>query len=210
LTDHDPHRRGIVYVVEDDASMRSAIVRLLRSAGYETRAHGSAAEFLLADIEDAPGCLLLDVILPGLDGIELHSALVKRPRSLPVLFLTGHGDIAMSVQAMKLGAVDFLTKPVERDVLLRAIETALERYAEDRARRTHLEELQSRYRKLTPRERDVFSRIVEGQLNKTVASEWGMSLRTVKAHRAHVMEKLGASSIVDLVRFAAELGLGRE
>jgi FixJ family two-component response regulator len=127
-----------------------------------------------------------------------------------VLFLTGHGDIAMSVQAMKLGAVDFLTKPVERDVLLRAIETALERYAEDRARRTHLEELQSRYRKLTPRERDVFSRIVEGQLNKTVASEWGMSLRTVKAHRAHVMEKLGASSIVDLVRFAAELGLGRE
>jgi len=200
-----PLPKAIVHVVEDDASVRTALARVLRSVGYEPRAHGSASELLLTNLDEGPGCILLDVNLPGVNGLDLQEALTRTRITLPVVFITGRGDIAMGVRAIKAGAVDFLTKPVKREALLGAVETAVARDAENRARRARLAELRARYDTLTERERDVFARIVRGDLNKTVANALGTSLRTVKAHRAHVMAKLQASSIVDLVRIDAEL-----
>jgi FixJ family two-component response regulator len=204
--DHAAPAKATIHIVEDDASVRTALARLLRSAGYETCVYASASELLLAGTGLGPGCMLLDVNLPGVSGLDLHAALAGRPDALPVVFITGRGDIAMGVRAIKAGAVDFLTKPVKREHLLDAIATAVRRDAETRARRANLAALRLRYETLTMRERDVFTRIVAGQLNKIVAHEIGTSLRTVKAHRAHVMVKLQASSIVDLVRIAEALG----
>jgi len=195
----------IVYVVDDDESLRIALSRLLRAAGHETRSYGSAAEFLLALKRPLRGCLLLDVQIPGgPSGLELHRGLRDQDEMLPVIFLTGHGDIPMSVQAIKAGAFDFLPKPVQRETLLATVTAALE---EDEARWNAAErraELGRRLASLTRCEYAVFLRVVSGQPNKQIGAEVGCSERTVKAHRSRVMQKMGASSLAELVHMADE------
>lgn len=197
--------RCIVHVVEDDNSVRTALVRLLEGVGFATRAYASAADFLVAQRGDEPGCILLDVGLPGMTGIELHAALRAGGDATPVIFLTGRGDIDMGVQAMKAGAIDFLTKPVRRGALLAALEAALVRDAQAHARNRELGRVRVDFARLTAREREVFARVVEGKLNKQIADELGTSIRTIKAHRAQVMSKMEATSLADLVRIAARL-----
>ncbi|MCA9157875.1 MAG: response regulator transcription factor [Planctomycetales bacterium] len=195
----------IVHVVDDDASFRRSLLRLLRTAGYEVCEYASAAEFLLARAERSPGCVVLDVRMPGLDGLELQDGISNHIGSLPIIFLTGYGDIPTTVRAMKAGAVDFLTKPVERDPLLSAVSAAIAREAADRATRESQKLLRDRFEELTERERAVFALVVNGKLNKNIASELGISERTVKAHRAQVMSKLHVSSIAGLVAYAGQL-----
>jgi len=192
----------VIRVVDDDAAFRTAISRLLRAAGYEVRAYASAGDFLLADEDSSPGCLLLDLKMPGPDGLDLQAALSKRAKALPILFLTAHGDVAASVRAMKGGAEDFLTKPVKRETLLGGIRAALARDAELRAVREQIQQTRERFEALSPRERLVLEQVAAGRLNKQIASAIGASERTVKAHRARVMAKMGASSVADLVRAA--------
>ena len=200
-------RGPIVHVVDDDDSVRTAVVRLLQAAGYEARGYASAGEFLLGRSDrNAPGCVVLDVRLPGPSGLDLQEALARLEVPLPIVFLTGHGDIPMSVRAMKAGAVDFLTKPVSREALLAAVRTAVARDADTRAAREGLRGLRDRYESLTPREREVFAGIVAGRLNKQIAAELGTAERTIKAHRAHVMEKMDVASVAELVRIAGQLG----
>lgn len=196
----------LIHIVDDDASVRSALTRLLRIAGLDSRAYASAAEFLLADDAEAPGCVVLDVSLPGMDGLELYAA-ISQKREVSVIFLTGRGDIAMGVNAMKAGAVDFLTKPVKRQDLLEAVSRALLHDEESRARRRERQALQLRFAALTERERRVFVSVAGGKLNKQIADEIGTSLRTVKTCRASVMEKMGAASAADLVLAAKQLGV---
>jgi two-component system, LuxR family, response regulator FixJ len=196
----------VVYLVDDDESLRTALSRLLRAAGHETRSYGSAAEFLLARKPPLRGCLLLDVRIPGgPSGLELHRGLREQDEMLPVIFITGHGDIPMSVQAIKGGAFDFLPKPVQRETLLSTVAAAL---AQDAARWDTAErraELGRRLATLTPREHEVFLRVVSGQPNKQIGAEVGCSERTVKAHRSRVMQKMGATSLAELVHMADEL-----
>jgi FixJ family two-component response regulator len=194
-----------IHVVDDDASLRKAVVRLLRAAGYEVCDYASAAEFLLARAESSPGCVVLDIRMPGLNGLELQEGINGRAGALPIIFLTGHGDIPMSVRAMKAGAVDFLTKPVQRDALLCAVRSALAQDAERRAIHDNLHTIRTRYESLTSRERDVFALVVAGKLNKNIATELAISERTVKMHRAQVMAKLHVTSVAALVRFAGQL-----
>jgi RNA polymerase sigma factor (sigma-70 family) len=196
---------AVVHVVDDDDSMRTALTRLLRAKGYETRGYRSAGEFLMAERPDVPGCVLLDVSMPGPSGLDLHDALTRNGDPIPVIFLTGRGDIAMSVHAMKTGAVDFLTKPVKREALMAAIESALSRDEEQRATDGRRRLLHERYETLTAREREVFARVSDGKLNKQIAAELGTSERTVKAHRAQVMSKLQVESVAELVRVADRL-----
>jgi len=191
-----------IHVVDDDASFRTAITRLLRAAGYESRCYPSAVEFLAAAPGAAPGCVLLDLHMPGPSGLDLQEALAKAEHPLPVVFLTGHGDIPTSVQAMREGAEDFLTKPVKKETLLPAIERALARDTRERAARAQQHEWQARYDTLTPREREVMALVVSGMLNKQIAGDLGTVERTVKAHRAQVMEKMQVTSLADLVRIA--------
>ena len=195
----------IVHVVDDDDGARTAVVRLLGAAGYVSRGYGSAGEFLMAVSEDAAGCLVLDVRMPGPSGLELQEALARRHSTLPVIFLTGFGDIPMSVRAIKAGAVDFLTKPVQRAALIGAVQSALERDARNRSHRELDRALREKFAALTPRERDVFVRVVSGKLNKQIAADLGTAERTVKAHRAHVMEKLNVASVAELVHVAEQL-----
>jgi FixJ family two-component response regulator len=196
----------IVHVVDDDDSVRSGVVRLLRVAGYEARGYGSAGEFLQGRRDpNAPGCIVLDLCMPGPSGLELQAALTRSEISLPIVFLTGHGDVPLSVHAMKAGAVDFLTKPVGREALLDAVKTALARDAHTRASRARAHTLRTRYATLTPREREVFAGVVAGKLNKQIAAELGTAERTIKAHRANMIEKMQASSLVELVQFADQL-----
>jgi FixJ family two-component response regulator len=195
-----------VYVVDDDAGMRKSLARLVEAAGYGVRAYASAGEFLLAEKSDGPSCLVLDVQMPGPSGLDLQTALARQTDPLPVVFLTGRGDIPMTVRALKAGAVDFLTKPVEGKTLMAAIETALAQDAARRAGRDELRGLRARYEALTPREREVFAQVVTGKLNKQIAGDIGAAERTVKAHRAKVMEKMQAGSVADLVRMAERLG----
>jgi FixJ family two-component response regulator len=197
----------IIHVVDDDPSFRTAVTRLLRAAKYEVRGYASASEFLASDPCADPGCILLDLRMPGLSGLDLQQSLARMEERLPIIFLTGHGDIPASVRAMKAGAVDFLTKPVRREALLRAVRNALGVDAEGRAARAVLRELQNRYENLTPREREVLVHVVSGRLNKQIAFDLGTAERTIKAHRASVMEKLGVQSVADLVRLAQELGI---
>jgi FixJ family two-component response regulator len=197
----------VVHVVDDDEGMRTALCRLLEAAGYEARPHASAGDFLLADLVDRPGCVLLDLKMPGPSGLDLQEALAKREEPLPVVFLTGHGDVPSSVRALKAGASDFLTKPVERETLLAAVESALAEDAFRRAEREELRALQQRYETLTAREREVMVHVVAGRLNKQIAADIGAAERTVKAHRARAMEKMHVDSLADLVRAASRLGL---
>jgi FixJ family two-component response regulator len=196
---------AVVHLVDDDASLRSALQRLLTAAGYRVQAYASAGEFLLEPPADAPGCLLLDLHMPGPSGLELQEALERHGLRLPVVFLTGHGDLTTGIRAMKSGAVDFLTKPVERKALLAAIERALEADAAQRAARAADQNLQTRFALLTARERDVFDLVVAGRLNKQIADALGIAERTVKAQRAQVMAKLGAANAAELGRIAAQL-----
>src|SRR5262245_56327437 len=197
-----------IHVVDDDDSLRKAVMRLLRAAGYEVVGYPSVGAFMLAQPGNTPGCVVLDVRMPGPSGLDLQAALGEQADALPIIFLTGHGDIPMSVRAMKAGAVDFLTKPVQREALLSAIRNALARDAENRAARSSASELCLRYETLTQRERAVFALVVAGKLNKHIAMELGVSVRTVKAHRAAVMEKMRVASLVELVHLADQLPAG--
>ena len=197
----------IIHVVDDDASFRTAVTRLLRAATYEVRGYASASEFLDSDPSTDPGCILLDLRMPEVSGLDLQQSLARMEERLPIIFLTGHGDIPASVRAMKAGAVDFLTKPVQRETLLRAIQNALGVDAKGRATRAVLRELQNRYENLTPREREVLAHVVAGKLNKQIAFDLGTAERTIKAHRASIVEKLHVQSVAELARLAQELGI---
>jgi len=189
----------VVHVVDDDPSFRTAISRLLRAAGYEVRVYGSAGDFLLEPPVDGSGCVLLDVRMPGPSGLDLHEAMARRGDTLPVIFLTGHGDIPQSVRAMRQGAADFLTKPVRRSELIAAIRHALARHEADSETSGRRKEMAERFAKLTPREKEVFELVVAGRLNKQIAALLGTSERTVKAHRARIMEKMRVDSVAGLV-----------
>ena len=192
----------LIHVVDDDPSMRSALLLLLNEVGFDACGYASTGEFLLQPLPDRPGCLLLDLNLPGPSGLELQSSLQSRGSLLPIVFLTGRGDVESSVQAMKAGAVDFLTKPVKRDILLEALQRALARDATQRAAQGDADRLQQRFVSLTPRQREVFERIVAGKLNKQIACDLGIAERTVKREREQVMAKLEANSVADLGRLA--------
>lgn len=198
--------RGKVFVVDDEAELRRALERLLRAEGYEVAGFGSAAEFLAALPADATGCVVLDVAMPGLGGLELQQRLGGDAR-LPIVFLTGHGDIPMSVQAVKAGAVDFLTKPVKSVELLRAVDAALELARAWHSAAGLTAGLRARFVQLTAREREVLAHVIAGKLNKVIAAELGTSEQTIKVHRGRVMDKLGVASVADLVRAAQQLGV---
>jgi FixJ family two-component response regulator len=195
----------VVHVVDDDESFRTAVTRLLRAAGYEVRCHSSAGEFLLAHPENTPGCVVLDIRMPGPSGLDLQTAFEGREDALPIIFLTGQGDIPSSVRAMKAGAVDFLVKPVQRAALLNAVQSALTRDADNRRARDRLRALRARFETLSPREGAVFALVVAGKLNKQIAAELGTSERTVKAHRSQVMEKMQVTSLAELIQVAEQL-----
>jgi FixJ family two-component response regulator len=197
-----------VFVVDDDRSVREALRRLLTSVGMTVEVFASAQAFLSTRRPDVPGCVVLDVRLPGLSGLDLQQELANTRAPLPIIFLTGHGDIPMSVRAMKAGAVEFLTKPFREQDLLDAIRQAIERDRAARRERHELTELRRRYDSLTPRERDVMARVVAGLLNKQIAAELGSAEATVKEQRGHVMLKMKAGSVADLVRSAERLGVG--
>lgn len=198
-----------IFVVDDDDAFRKSLVRLLRSAGYQAESFASADEFLRRWRESpSPGCLLLDVLMPGLNGLELQEEVLSSGVPAAIIFITGHGDIPMSVRAMKAGAVDFLPKPIHEDDLFRAVSEAIRRDREQRARREEHEVLEKRYAALTPREREVMERVVRGMLNKQIAFELGTSEKTVKIHRGRVMEKMQARSLADLVRISEKIGSG--
>ena len=197
----------IIHIIDDDASFRTAVTRLLRAAKYEVRGYASASEFLDTDSSAASGCILLDLRMPGASGFDLQQSLAQMEERLPIIFLTGHGDIPASVRAMKAGAVDFLTKPVRRETLVRAVQNALERDATERKSRAIVRELRSRYETLTTREREVLAHVLSGKLNKQTAFDLGTSERTIKAHRASIMDKLGVASVAELARMAQDLGI---
>jgi FixJ family two-component response regulator len=196
-----------VFVVDDDPPMREALNNLLRSVRLRVEAFGSAQEFLRGRRSDVPGCLVLDVRLPGLSGLDLQKRLVEAGTEIPIVFITGHGDIPMSVRAMKAGAVEFLTKPFREQDVLDAIQQALERDRNIREQRAEIEKLRSRFGSLTAREREVMNLMVAGLLNKQIAGELGTSEATVKIHRHQVLKKMGAGSLAELVRMADRLGI---
>lgn len=199
--------RQIVFVIDDDASMRDAVSRLLNAVGLTVQTFASAREFLAGKLPDVPGCAVLDVRLPGLSGLDLQREMVERGIHIPVIFITGHGDIPMSVQAMKAGAVEFLTKPFRDQDLLDAVRSGIQLDRQGRKERAELAELRDGHRQLTPREREVMSLVVAGLLNKQIALRLGTSEKTIKIHRSHVMQKMRADSLADLVRMSQKLGI---
>jgi two-component system, LuxR family, response regulator FixJ len=191
-----------VFVVDDDASFLTAIERLLRAGGYACQTFTAATALLKSLSSDESGCILADLHMPACSGLELQEALAKNGNALPIIFLTGHGDIPASVHAMKHGAEDFLTKPVKREILFAAIERAFVRNAQERQQRTHRYELLARFDTLTPREREVLEHVVSGQMNKQIAGDLDTCERTIKAHRSSIMAKLQVHSVAELVRLA--------
>ena len=200
----------LVFVIDDDPSMRTAIRELIEAVGLSCQTFGSGQELLEAKLPDVPSCLVLDVRLPGLSGLNLQRELTERGIHIPIIFITGHGDIPMSVQAMKAGAVEFLTKPFRDQDLLDAIEQATERDRGARRQRTEMVELGERSETLTPREHDVMRLVVAGLLNKQIAAELGISEKTVNVHRSQVMQKMRADSLAELVRMAEKLRLSSQ
>jgi FixJ family two-component response regulator len=196
---------SMVIVIDDDPAFRRSSERLIHLAGYAVRTFGTAAEFLRSQLVDVPTCIVLDVRLPGLSGLDLQEALPKAGIHIPVVFITGHGDIPMSVQAMKAGATGFLTKPFLEQDLLDAIRQAIGRDREARKRRAELAALRRRFASLTPREQQVMALVVSGMLNKQIAGELRTSEKTVKFHRGHIMRKMGTRSLAELVRIAEGL-----
>lgn len=208
----DPHRKtltakSLVIIVDDDRTVREGLDSLLRSVGLETRLVGSPAELLQSSTPDAPGCIVLDVRLPGVSGLDLQNQLSKQGIDLPIIFMTGHGDIPMTVRAMKAGAVDFLSKPFRDQDMLDAVTAAIERDAQRRTEATAKDEIRARYKTLTPREREVMAHVATGLMNKQIAGQIGLSEITVKIHRRNVMSKMGVRTVADLVRRAEALGL---
>jgi FixJ family two-component response regulator len=196
----------IVFIVDDDVSVRESLELLIQNEGWQPEVFASAQEFLDRPRSAAPSCLVLDISLPGVNGLELQKRIAVEGTYLPIIFITGCGDVPKTVQAMKAGAVEFLTKPLNDAVLLRAVRQALERSRLALAHDVEMQELRERYASLTPREREVMALVVSGLLNKQVGGELGISEITVKAHRGQVMQKMKANSLADLVRMAAQLG----
>jgi FixJ family two-component response regulator len=195
----------MVFIVDDDISIRDALCTLLRSVDLEVRTFTSAAEFLDAELPDVPACLVLDMRLPGLSGLDLQSELGRTGVEIPIIFISGHSDIPMTVRAMKAGAVEFLPKPVREQELLDAITQAIDKDRAARQQRAEVAAVRDRYASLTPRENEVASKITRGLLNKQVAAELGVTEVTVKVHRRHIMEKMQASSLAELVRMMGRL-----
>jgi RNA polymerase sigma factor (sigma-70 family) len=210
MINHNDHPRPTVFVVDDDASIRRALRRLIESVGLEVETYASGLEFLGKMERHKPGCLLLDVRMPGLGGLELQERLAAERILLPVVFLTGHGDVPMTARAMKAGALDFIQKPFNEQELLEAVMRAIEEDGRRRAREAERDSVRERVNQLTPREREVFSLVASGKMNKEIAAEFGISEKTIKVHRARVMEKMGADSLAELVLLAQTAGLTEE
>jgi FixJ family two-component response regulator len=208
---HEPARAKdpVVFVVDDDASMRRALANLFQSVGLQVEAFGSAPELLQRQLPDVASCLVLDIRLPGLSGLDFQNELAKANIQIPVIFMTGHGDIPMTVRAMKSGAVDFLTKPFRDQDMLDAVVAAIERDRKRREADKIIANFQALFDTLTPRERDVLALVTSGLMNKQVAAELGLAEITVKIHRGHIMKKMGARSLADLIRMAETLGIRR-
>ena len=204
--DDDP-AAPVVFVVDDDSAIRDSLRRLISSVGFKVEVFPSARAFLGARRPDVPGCLVLDVRLPGLSGLDLQRELAATDAELPIIFLTGHGEVRDSVRAIQRGAIDFLIKPVEGTVLIDAVTRALAQDTANRAARMHLQGVRERYERLTDREREVFAHLISGQLNKQVAADLGISERTIKLHRARIFQKLQTDSIAALTRIAMDLGV---
>lgn len=202
-----PSPPATVYIVDDDASFLKAVSRLLRAGGYVVQTFASASGFLAALSPQTTGCVVVDLRMPGQSGRDLQSALATAENPMPVIFLTGHGDIPTGIHAMRDGAVDFLTKPVKKENLFAAIERALARDTVERAQRASIRALRDRIVQLTPREREVLAQVISGKLNKQIAFALGASERTIKAHRASIMEKLNVHSVAELVRLTEQLGI---
>jgi FixJ family two-component response regulator len=199
-----------IHLIDDDAGVRKALARVLRAGGYEVRPFACATDFLSSCQAEEIECLLLDVSMPGLDGLELQRRLVRAGAAVPIVFLTGHGDIPMSVRAVKAGAVDFLTKPVDEETLLTAVRNALATAASGKSERDEATRAAAHFSRLTPREREVMIAVVAGKPNKIIAAELGTCEQTIKVHRGRVMEKMGAESLADLVRSADRIGAVRK
>jgi FixJ family two-component response regulator len=204
-----PELQSIVFVVDDDDLVRRALANLFRSVGLRVEAFGSTSEFLQSKLPDAASCLVLDIRLPGLSGLDFQTELAKANIHIPVIFLTGHGDIPMSVRAMKAGALDFLTKPFRDQDMLDAVARAIERDKWRRRDEKSLSSLRSLFDALTPREREILALVAGGLMNKQIAGEIGLAEITVKIHRGHIMKKMGAKSLADLVIMAETLGIRR-
>ena len=196
----------IVFIVDDDDSVRKALTRLINSVGLNVETFVSAHDFLKREPHNGPACLVLDIRMPGLSGLDLQDELVAAGRTLPIIFISGHGNIPISVRAMKAGAVDFIEKPFEDQALLDAINQSLKKDRQAKLEQAEVREIQRRVDSLTPREREVFAHVVSGKLNKQIAFELGTSERTIKAHRARVMKKMQAKSLADLIRLAEKVG----
>ncbi len=201
------HSDAIIAIVDDDPSVRKGLERLIRSVGWKSETFASAQEFLARPPAEAPSCLVLDLQLPGLSGLDLQKRMAEVGLETPIVFLTGHGNIPASVQAMKAGAIEFLTKPVDEDGLIKAIQEAIERDRRTRQRHADMRDLRARYESLTAREQEIMQQVISGLLNKQIAAGLEITEFTVKFHRGHIMRKMRAESLADLVRMAAHLGI---
>jgi len=200
-------KRPVVFIVDDDASVRRSLERLIQSVGLAAKSFASAAQFLESGCGEESGCLVLDVRMPELSGLELQEKMKKAGILLPIIFISGHGTVPMSVRAMKAGALDFLQKPFDEQDLLDAVYRAIDRCRQDQAQRKELKELEARIRTLTPKEHEVFAWVITGMPNKNIADRLDTAEKTIKVHRASIMKKMGAQSVADLVRMAEKAGI---